>query len=163
MSVKPRQAHLVRVDADDHRHEGSSGLDGERTRQRPRDATNKPSRPLAVSSRHLGDGRARCPIPSAGADGVRETKGVADPGCCLHNESVPNILVRDLPDDVHRVLQDRAEHRGQSLQQYLSSELTRLAARPTVDELFERVSKRRGGKVGLAQAVADLEAERSAS
>ena len=90
-------------------------------------------------------------------------EGVADPGYCLHNESVPNILVRDLPDDVHRVLQDRAKHRGQSLQQYLSSELTRLAARPTVDELFERVSKRRGGKVGLAQAVADLEAERSAS
>ncbi len=90
-------------------------------------------------------------------------EGVADLACCLHNESMPNILVRDLSDDVHRVLQDRAEHRGQSLQQYLSSELTRLAARPTADELFQRVSKRRGGKVGLAQAVADLEAERSAS
>lgn len=76
---------------------------------------------------------------------------------------MPNILVRDLPDDVHRALQHRAEHRGQSLQQYLSSELIRLAARPTADELFERVAKRRGGKVGLAQAVADLDAERPAS
>jgi plasmid stability protein len=81
----------------------------------------------------------------------------------LQNESVPNILVRDLPDDVHRALQDRAEHRGQSLQQYLSSELTRLAERPAADELFERVSRRRGGKVGLAQAVADLDDERPAS
>lgn len=76
---------------------------------------------------------------------------------------MPNILVRDLPDDVHRVLQDRAERRGQSLQQYLSSELTRLSERPAADELFERVAKRRGGKVGLAQAVADLDDERSAS
>lgn len=76
---------------------------------------------------------------------------------------MPNILVRDLPDDVHRALQDRAERRGQSLQQFLSSELTRLVERPTVDELFERVAKRRGGNVGLGQAVADLDAERSAS
>ncbi|MGK2947565.1 MAG: FitA-like ribbon-helix-helix domain-containing protein [Acidimicrobiales bacterium] len=71
--------------------------------------------------------------------------------------------MRDLPDDVHRALADRAEHRGQSLQQYLSFELTRLAERPAADELFERVAKRRGGKVGLGQAVADLDAERSAS
>lgn len=89
--------------------------------------------------------------------------GVAWSTWCLQNESVPNILVRDLPDDVHRTLQDRAEHRGQSLQQYLSAELTRLAERLTPDELFARVARRRGGKVGLEQAVADLDAERSAS
>ncbi len=88
--------------------------------------------------------------------------GVVFPAICLQNESVPNILVRDLPDEVHRALAHRAERRGQSLQQYLSSELTRLAERPTADELFERVAKRRGGKVGLRQAVADLDAERSA-
>jgi antitoxin FitA len=76
---------------------------------------------------------------------------------------MPNILVRDLPDEVHSALQDRAEHRGQSLQQFLTSELTRLAQRPTPDELFARVSKRRGGKVGFAQAVADLDDERPAS
>jgi plasmid stability protein len=81
----------------------------------------------------------------------------------LQNASVPNILVRDLPDDVHRALAHRAEHRGQSLQQYLASELTRLAERPALDELFARVSKRRGGKVGLAQAVVDLDEERPAS
>lgn len=88
--------------------------------------------------------------------------GVAFSSVCYQNESVPNILVRDLPDDVHRALTHRAEHRGQSLQQYLASELTRLAQRPTPDELFARVSKHRGGKVGLAQAVADLDEERAA-
>ncbi|MFN2617724.1 MAG: hypothetical protein ABR581_11495, partial [Thermoleophilaceae bacterium] len=38
-----------------------------------------------------------------------------------------NILVRGLPEDVHAALQRRAERRGQSLQQYLVQELTRLA------------------------------------
>jgi plasmid stability protein len=74
---------------------------------------------------------------------------------------MPNVLVRDLPEEVHRSLQRRAERRGQSLQQFLATELTRLADRPTPDELFDRIERRRGGKVGLAQAVADLESERS--
>lgn len=76
---------------------------------------------------------------------------------------MPNILVRDLPEEIHATLQHRAELRGQSLQQYLASELARLAERPTPEELFGRVSRRRGGKVGLAQAVADLASERPAS
>lgn len=82
---------------------------------------------------------------------------------CYHNESMPNVLVRDLPEDIHATLQQRAERRGQSLQQYLTSELTRLAERQTPEELFARVSRRRGGKVGLAQAVDDLARERPAS
>ena len=76
---------------------------------------------------------------------------------------MPNVLVRDLPEETHATLQKRAERRGQSLQQYLASELVRLAQRPTPEELFDRVSRRSGGKVGLAQAVADLVGERPAS
>lgn len=76
---------------------------------------------------------------------------------------MPNILVRDLPDDVHGALQQRAEQQGQSLQQYLTNELTRLVERPTPEELFARVARRQGGKVGLEQAVADLEGERPTS
>jgi antitoxin FitA len=74
---------------------------------------------------------------------------------------MPNVLVRDLPDEVHAALQRRAERRGQSLQQYLAAELTRLAERPSADELFDRVSRRRGGTVGLQQAAADLVDERA--
>lgn len=74
-----------------------------------------------------------------------------------------NLLVRNLPDDVHGVLQQRAEQQGQSLQQYLTNELTRLVERPTPEELFARVARRRGGRVGLARAVADLESERLTS
>ena len=85
---------------------------------------------------------------------------VADGPERLHTESMPNVLVRDLPDDVHAVLQRRAQAKGQSLQQYLTGELTGLAAQPSVDELFDRISRRKGGKVGFRAAVEDLDAGR---
>jgi hypothetical protein len=75
---------------------------------------------------------------------------------------MPNVLVRDIPDDVHAALQRRAEQRGQSLQQYLAGELKRLAGRPSLEEVLDRIDRRRGGRVGLAQAAADIDAERSA-
>jgi antitoxin FitA len=73
---------------------------------------------------------------------------------------MPNLLVRDVPDDVHAALQRRAERRGQSLQQYLAGELRRLAERPGVDEVLDRIGRHRGGRVGLRQAADDLAAER---
>lgn len=74
---------------------------------------------------------------------------------------MPNVLVRDIPDDVHAELQRRAEQRGQSLQQYLASELKRLAERPTLEEVLDRIERRRGGRVGLRQAARDIAEERS--
>lgn len=70
-------------------------------------------------------------------------------------------MVRDIPDDVHAALQRRAERRGQSLQQYLAGELRRLAERPSVEDVLDEVDRRRGGRVGFAQAVDDLAAERA--
>lgn len=69
---------------------------------------------------------------------------------------MPNVLVRDVPAEVHAALQRRAEQSGQSLQQYLTGELRRLAERPTLQEVLERVERRRGGRVGLTQAARDL-------
>lgn len=75
---------------------------------------------------------------------------------------MPNVLVRDLPDDVHAALQRKAEQRHQSLQQFLSVELRRLAEGLTADEVFDRIDARRGdGRVGLTAAVADLGEERA--
>ena len=73
---------------------------------------------------------------------------------------MPNVLVRDVPDAVHAALQRRAEQRGQSLQQYLAGELKRLAEKPSLDEVLNRIDRRRGGRVGLDQAVEDLTEER---
>lgn len=78
----------------------------------------------------------------------------------MHNACMPTVVVRDLPAKVHAELVRRAEAAGQSLQQYLTTELTRLAATPTVEQILERISGRRGGRVGLRRAVADLDRER---
>ena len=70
---------------------------------------------------------------------------------------MPNVLVRDLPEPVHAELARRARANGQSLQQYLAQQLTRLTEQPTLEEILQRVADRRGGRVGLAQAVEDLD------
>lgn len=80
----------------------------------------------------------------------------------MHNESMPNVLIRDLPEAIHTELRRRAEARGVSLQKYLTSELSRLAEQPDMDEVLERIGRHRGGRVGFPQAVADLSAERRA-
>lgn len=74
---------------------------------------------------------------------------------------MPNVLVRDIPEDIHAILQRRAEQRGQSLQQYLAGELKRLAERPSMDEVLHRLETRRSGRVGLTQAVRDVSEERA--
>ncbi len=71
-----------------------------------------------------------------------------------------DLVVHGLADDVYDALQHRAEANGQTLHDYLVSELTRLAAKPTVDEVLDRVEGRRGGRVGLREAAADLAKER---
>jgi plasmid stability protein len=76
---------------------------------------------------------------------------------------MPNLLIRDVPEDIHAALQRRAELRGQSLQQFLSAELKRLAERPSLDEVLDRIERHRGGRVGLRQAAEDLAAERARS
>jgi plasmid stability protein len=74
---------------------------------------------------------------------------------------MPNVLVRDLPAEVHAQLRRRAESQGQSLQQYLATELKRLAEQPTLDEVLDRIERRHGSRVGFDRAVADLSEERT--
>lgn len=73
---------------------------------------------------------------------------------------MPNVLVRDVPDDVHAALQRKAERRHQSLQQYLAVELRKLAQHRSIEEILDEVETQRGGNVGLKTAVADLHEER---
>jgi len=73
---------------------------------------------------------------------------------------MPNVLIRDLPPAVHARLVRRADAAGQSLQQYLVTELTRLASRPAMDEVLARIEGRSGGTVGLRAAVDALRRER---
>ena len=78
----------------------------------------------------------------------------------LHNVSMTNVLVRDLPDETHEKLVHKAYSSGQSLQQYLTDQLNRLADTPTMSEALERIAANVSGRVGFDQAVEDLAEER---
>ncbi|MBT5756128.1 MAG: hypothetical protein HOI41_14300 [Acidimicrobiaceae bacterium] len=74
---------------------------------------------------------------------------------------MPNVQIREVPDDVHNELVRRAERAGQSLQQYLSAQLASIAATPTLDDVLERIEKRSKGQLSKADAVSALEDERA--
>ena len=63
----------------------------------------------------------------------------------MHNESMPNVNVRDVPDDVHAVLTARAAAARQSLQEYMLQQLIQHARRPTMREVLEQVRARKAG------------------
>jgi len=53
------------------------------------------------------------------------------------------ITIRDVPEEVRDVLAARAVLQGKSMQEYLRTELERLAARPLLDAWLEQVRKRK--------------------
>ena len=73
---------------------------------------------------------------------------------------MPNIQIKDVPDDTHAVLRQRASAAHQSLQEYLRSKLIVEASHPTVDEVLQRAGGRAGGSLPLADAVSALQADR---
>jgi hypothetical protein len=52
------------------------------------------------------------------------------------------VQIRDVPENVHRTLKARAARAGQTLSDYLRTELEALARRPTAEELFDRIRAR---------------------
>jgi plasmid stability protein len=64
------------------------------------------------------------------------------------------IQIRNVPDDVHRTLKARAAEAGMTLSDYLKREIEELAARPTLDEVLDRI--RTHEPVDLARPAADL-------
>ena len=80
----------------------------------------------------------------------------------MQNACMANVMIRNVPEDVHHVLRDRAASAGLSLQQYLQAELASLARTPTMIEVLSRIEARSDSSVafGFDQAVADLAHER---
>lgn len=56
-----------------------------------------------------------------------------------------SVQIRDVPDDVHRVLRARAAAAGLSLSEFLRREITLVAEQPTVEEVLARAAARAGG------------------
>lgn len=50
------------------------------------------------------------------------------------------IQIRNVPDDLHATLKARAAQAGMTLSDYLTGELRRIAALPTLDELCARLA-----------------------
>lgn len=68
-----------------------------------------------------------------------------------------NILIRDVPEEIHRELVRQAEYSGRSLQQYLLIELERLSKTPALEQLVERIKSRGGGSnVGFEAATDEM-------
>lgn len=74
---------------------------------------------------------------------------------------MPNVQIKDVPEETHAVLRQRASAAHQSLQEYLRSRLIQEAAQPTLDEVLARAGGRAGGCLPLADAVAALRSERA--
>jgi plasmid stability protein len=55
---------------------------------------------------------------------------------------MPNVQVRDVPDDVHRRLKSQAALAGQSLNEFLLARMSDIARVPTLPELAERIRER---------------------
>jgi antitoxin FitA len=53
------------------------------------------------------------------------------------------ITIRDVPEKVRDELAARAALQGKSMQEYLSSELLRMASRPSIDAWLKQVRRRK--------------------
>jgi hypothetical protein len=74
---------------------------------------------------------------------------------------MPNVQVRDVPDNVHAALISRAERAGQSLQQFLWTQLAVIAATPTVDEILDRIEHRPKGHLSASSAIEAIDEARA--
>ena len=71
------------------------------------------------------------------------------------------IQLRNVPESLHRKLKARAALEGMSLSDYLVSEIRRIAERPTLAELKERLRQRAPVELTESPAAA-VRAERDA-
>lgn len=73
---------------------------------------------------------------------------------------MPNVQIRDVPDDVHRRLKAQAALAGQSLNDFLLARMTEIARVPTVPELAVRIRRREPYTGPSSAAVIRAERER---
>jgi len=73
---------------------------------------------------------------------------------------MPSVQIKDVPEETHRVMRERAARAHQSLQEYLRSRLIADARQPTLDEVFDRIATRHGGKVTFSAAVGHVRQDR---
>jgi len=75
---------------------------------------------------------------------------------------MPNIQVKNIPDDVHKVWKHRAVEAGQSLQEYLRAKLVADASVPTREEWLRGLESRpdTGARVSFDEVVRIIREDR---
>ena len=76
------------------------------------------------------------------------------------NSAMTSVQIKDVPEETHAVLRQRAARAHQSLQEYLRSRLIEEASMPTLDEVLERSGNRSGGSVSFSDAVKSIRNDR---
>ena len=71
-----------------------------------------------------------------------------------------SVQIKDVPEETHAVLRQRAARAHQSLQEYLRSRLIEEASMPTLEEVLERSGNRSGGSVSFPDAVTTIRNDR---
>jgi antitoxin FitA len=74
---------------------------------------------------------------------------------------MPSVQIKNVPEQTHAVLRQRAAAAHQSLQEYLRARLIEEASELTLEELLERAGGRSGGSVPLEAAVAAVRSDRA--
>lgn len=73
------------------------------------------------------------------------------------------ITIRDVPDEVRDELAARAARQGKSMQEFLRAELERLASRPSLETVLDRVRERKataGTRISAAEVLRHRNADR---
>lgn len=65
---------------------------------------------------------------------------------------MPHLQIRNVPPEVHDVLESRAAASRVPVEEYVLGLLTEHAGRPTVPEVLARAGGRAGGRLPLAEA-----------
>jgi antitoxin FitA len=74
---------------------------------------------------------------------------------------MPSIQIKDVPEETHAVLRQRAAAARQSLQAYLRGRLIEEASAPTVEEILDRAGGRAGGSVPFSASAEALREDRA--
>lgn len=75
-------------------------------------------------------------------------------------DSMKSVQIKNVPDEVHDEIRRRAAMAGRSLQEYLLRLLTEEAGCQSIDELFSRDRRHRGGRMPLVRATELVRADR---
>ena len=71
----------------------------------------------------------------------------------MHFACMPNIEIRDVSIPAHEARVRKAELAGQSLQQFLATQLANIAPTPSLEELLDRIEQRDLGDLSAESAL----------